>query len=58
MFSEADIWGLAVEVVALVAFIAASQILHLDAGQIGGTAITTLFLIALDQVVFLNIDQP
>ncbi|KAK9840372.1 hypothetical protein WJX74_008554 [Apatococcus lobatus] len=38
------------QVVALVAFIAASQILHLDAGQIGGTAITTLFLIALDQI--------
>ncbi|KAK9869040.1 hypothetical protein WJX84_005555 [Apatococcus fuscideae] len=39
-----------VQVVALVGFIAASQLLRLDAGQIGGTAITTLFLIALDQI--------
>ena len=46
----AYIWAVAVEVVALVGFIAVSQVLHLDAGQIGGTAITTLFLIALDQV--------
>ena len=38
------------EVAALGIFVAASQVLHLDAGQIGGTAITTLFLIALDQV--------
>ncbi len=50
LLKDTDTGGLGVEVVALVGFVAASQILHLDAGQIGGTAITALFLIALDQV--------